>query len=136
MKRFTLPTLLFALAVVLMGAGYGVKLNAFGIQEDARDFVITWQADKEEGVYAYEIRRRTPFSRDNFLKVEEVKAHGVNKPYLFRDTQAYKSASDQVEYRLEVVYSNGLREVLASKSLNYTSTPLRRSWGSIKAMFQ
>jgi hypothetical protein len=35
-----------------------------------------------------------------------------------------------------VVYSNGLREVLASKSLNYTSTPLRRSWGSIKAMFQ
>jgi hypothetical protein len=60
----------------------------------------------------------------------------VSKPYSFRDDQVYKSAADQLDYRLEVVYENGLREVLVTKSLNYTTTAIRRTWGSIKAMFQ
>ncbi|MDX1546474.1 MAG: hypothetical protein R3247_05780, partial [Rhodothermales bacterium] len=58
------------------------------------------------------------------------------KEYRFVDDQVYKSAAEELDYRLDAVFSNGLRQQVASKKLNYTPTAIRRTWGSIKAMFQ
>lgn len=122
--------------LVAMSMGYGVRLASFDVSPDGRSFAITWQTDFEEDVREYELLRRTPYSNDQFVRVQSFKAHGSGRPYTFRDDQVYKSAADQVDYRLEAVYSNGLREVIVTKSLNYTTTAVRRTWGSIKAMFQ
>ena len=48
------------------------------------------------------------------------------------DSQVFKSGSDKLDYQLEAVYSNGVREVIRTESLNYTSTAVRRTWGSLK----
>ena len=77
-----------------------------------------------------------PYTNDQFVSVHVVKSHGAGKPYLYRDDQVYKAGADQLDYRLEAVFENGLREVVRSASVNYTSTAVRRTWGSIKAMFQ
>lgn len=132
MKR----SLLLLPFVVAATMGYGVRLSSFDVSPDGRSFAITWQTEAEEEVREFEIMRRTPYSNDQFVRVHALKAHGVGRPYAYRDDQVYKSAADQVDYRLEAVYANGMREVVVSKSLNYTTTAIRRTWGSIKAMFQ
>ena len=132
-------SLIAALFVVLCGATMfsgRVRISTFSIQEEGRDFVISWQSEIEEDVRQYEIMRKTPYSNDQFVRVKEVLAHGINKAYLYRDTQVFKSGSDKVDYQLEAVYSDGVREVVKSQSLNYTTTAVRRTWGSLKAMFQ
>lgn len=131
-----IPVLLSALVLTAASFGYGVKLEYFQVVPEGRDFVIKWQMETEDEVRGYELTRRTPYSNQQFVKVQELSAHGIGIPYQFRDDQVYKSASDQLDYRLEVVYENGLREVVLTQSVNYTSTAIRRTWGSIKAMFQ
>ena len=90
----------------------------------------------EDGVARYDLQRRSRFSNDQFVDVTSIVSHGTGKSYRFIDDQVYKSASEQVDYRLEVVYDNGVREQLGIRSVNYTPTAIRRTWGSIKAMFQ
>ena len=130
----------FLAMVILLGGATlfagRVRLASFSIQEEGRDFVITWQSDIEEDVRQFEIMRKTPYSNDQFVRVHNVLAHGVNKAYTYRDSQVFKSGADKVDYQLEAVYSNGVREVVKSQSLNYTTTAVRRTWGSLKAMFQ
>lgn len=133
MKRFPLLVLPFLIAASM---GYGVRLASFDVSPDGRSFAISWQMDLEEDVREYELMRRTPYSNDQFVRVQAFKAHGTGRPYVFRDDQVYKAAADYVEYRLDAVYSNGLRESVADAKLNYTTTAVRRTWGSIKAMFQ
>jgi hypothetical protein len=132
------PTSLIFLVLVLCAAsmGYGVKLEFFDVQPEGRDFSIKWQMEVEEQVREYELTRKTPYSNEQFVKVQAFPAHGVGVPYEFQDDQVYKSGAERLDYRLEAVYDNGIREVIVTQSLNYTSTAIRRTWGSIKAMFQ
>ncbi len=132
-------SLIIASLLILTGASMlsgRVRLISFSIQEEGRDFVIAWQSEIEEDVRQYEIMRKTPFSNDQFVRVFEVPAHGINSSYGFRDSQVFKSGSDKVDYQLDVVYSNGVREIVKTQSMNYTTTAVRRTWGSLKAMFQ
>ncbi|MBO6574882.1 MAG: hypothetical protein JJ896_05670 [Rhodothermales bacterium] len=131
-----IPLLVSVLVLTAASFGYGVKLEYFDVTPEGQDFILKWQMETEDEVQEYELTRRTPYSNQQFVKVQALSAHGIGVPYEFRDDQVYKSASDQLDYRLEVIYQNGLREVVITKSVNYTSTAVRRTWGSIKAMFQ
>jgi hypothetical protein len=113
-----------------------VQLTFFRVSEDPGGMIVTWQVDTEEEVREYELQRMTRFTNNRFVTVESFQPHGIGKSYIFKDTQIFKTSTEQVDYQLEVVYSNGLRELLAREQVNYTSTAIRRTWGSIKAMFQ
>ncbi|MFT5142543.1 MAG: hypothetical protein ACI80V_000463 [Rhodothermales bacterium] len=131
-----IPIILSVLVLSAASMGYGVKLEFFEITPNGKDFTVKWQMETEDEVREYELTRRTPYSNQQFVAVQALHAHGVGLPYQFVDDQVYKMASEQVDYRLEVIYENGLREVVVTQSVNYTSTAIRRTWGSIKAMFQ
>ena len=129
---------LLILIVVLTGAGLAastVTLNYFNVERQGNEFTIAWKADTEEDVRNYELFRKTSYTA-SFSAIESFNAHGAGKEYRFKDDQVYKAASEQVDYRLEVVFNNGVRQQLAEKKVNYTPTAIRRTWGSIKAMFQ
>lgn len=113
-----------------------VRLSAFEIRSEGSDFRISWTTELEEEVRQFEIMRRTPNSNDQFVRVYTAPAQGPGQGYAFLDTQVFKSGSDKVDYQLEAVYANGVREVVRAESMNYTSTAVRRTWGSLKAMFQ
>lgn len=123
-------------AVLLVAAASGVQLDYFRVEKEESAFVLRWQAEAEEGVRQYELYRKTPLSEDRFVKVHTVSPHGPGIPYEFRDTQVFKDASETVTYSLEVVLVGGERQTFEKISAEYTSTALRRTWGSIKAMFQ
>lgn len=127
---------------LLLVAGWGastgsVQLKYQRVAEDQGDIVLEWEALVESEVHHYVLARRTPYSRTNsFDDIAEIQPQGANKPYQYRDSDIYKVAVDKIEYRLAVVYANGVREEFPLLSVNYTPTAVRRTWGSIKAMFQ
>jgi len=113
-----------------------VQLEYFQVDNQGQEFVVTWKTLVEQNVHSFELTRRTALSNEQFVVVFAPEAHGVVKVYTYRDAQVYKAGSAKLDYRLEVVYTNGLREIITTKSVNYTSTAIRRTWGSLKAMFQ
>lgn len=132
---------LFVLALLVLSAFGGaiagsVQMGFFKVEEQENDLVVTWQTTQESEVREYELQRMTRFTNNQFVKVQAIEPHGPNKPYVYRDDQVFKASSEQVDYRLEVIYEDGVREQLAREQVNYTSTAIRRTWGSIKAMFQ
>ncbi len=116
-------------------ANLTVQLKYFEVEHEGGGFAIKWEAETEADVRSYELFRKTSYAAE-FVMVVSSNAHGADKEYLVRDDDVYKNAMDQIDYRLEVVFNNGLRQRLAEKKVNYTPTAIRRSWGSIKAMFQ
>ena len=135
MKLFLQLTLLVLCLAAFSSQG-SVRMSYFRIVEEGGDLVISWQTEEESEVREYELQRMTRFTNGQFVKVDALSPHGTGKAYLYRDEQIFKSTSEQVDYRLEVIYNDGVRQQLAREQVNYTSTAIRRTWGSIKAMFQ
>ncbi len=125
------------LVILVAGAAFNtVRLKYFNVVRDGNALVITWETEQEDQVRTFEVFRKTGFDAD-FMVIGSRDGHGINLEYRITDDQVYKSGSSAfIDYRLEVVYTNGVRQRLAEKKVNYTSTAVRRSWGSIKAMFQ
>ncbi len=134
-RILSLIATVFLAASSMVGHGT-VQMNFFNVEEEGNTIVISWEVREEVDVREYELQRMTRLSNNRFVPVESIAPHGPNKPYVFRDDQVFKSSSDLVDYRLEVIYKDGVRELLARDQVNYTSTAIRRTWGSIKAMFQ
>lgn len=134
MKRISI---LIALVLMLTAANMAsVKLSYFEVNREQNNFVVTWLAELEEDVRSYELYRKTAYVQD-FARIAEInQPHGAGKEYIYKDDQVYKVGSELVDYRLEVVFTDGSRQTLAQRNVNYTPTAVRRTWGSIKAMFQ
>lgn len=137
--RSTFRVLLPVLAVLVAGATFlqnEVRLESFVISNSDGDVTVRWEAQVEQNVKEYVLKRHTPYSNGTFEVIERITAHGVGKPYEYRDQDIYKASSEEVQYRLVAVYQDGTDYVIDTESLNYEPTAVRRTWGSIKAMFQ
>ena len=132
MKRLAFIFAIFLLAGSTMGQ---VRLRAFNAERDGSAVVLQWETEEEVGASKFELFRKSGQSGE-FVLVGSADAHGANLQYTIRDTNVYKSPEELIDYKLEVVLGSGLRIQLAELKVNYTPTAIRRSWGSIKAMFQ
>jgi hypothetical protein len=128
--------LLLAGAACVLVAASTARLDYFKVEEEDNTLVIRWLALEESQVRTYEIYRATPSSNHQFVRVSPMTPHGPNRPYEYRDTQVFKAGGDDVIYRLEGLMRSGERVTLAEQSVSYSPTAVRRTWGSIKAMFQ
>ncbi len=135
MVRFGLVGLLVACLGAWAFPGV-VELVFFRVATEGNDLVVTWQANREDGVQRYELRRRTPASKGRYVLIAQVAPQGAGKPYRYVDRQVYKQPADEVAYQLWVIFTDGTARQLAEQAVNYTPTAVRRTWGSIKAMFQ
>ena len=134
MKRSTV--ILLALAVAgWMFVSNDVRLDSYNYTIENNQPVVRWVALEETNLKHYEVHRKTRFN-DRFEKIAEVSAKGPGKPYAYRDEQVYKYAAETVEYELFSVSTSGVHKSHGVLSVNYTPTAVRRTWGSIKAMFQ
>ena len=133
--RLSLFILAGFLALGFVGNSQDALLDYFTIEESGNDFIVTWETVRESDIKRFELQRKTPYTNDEFVMVSEPDPHGIERQYLVRDTQVFKNGGELIDYRLQVVLADGSRQVLATKTVNYTPTAIRRTWGSIKAMF-
>ena len=137
MRRVYLLGLL-TMALLLCGAAQAQQVRLASppkVEKVQNRVTLTWQAETEQEVAAYEIQRKTPTSMGHVL-LHTLPAHGPGKAYTYTDADLYKEVSALADYQLVAVYRNGSRQAIFNVQVNYTTTGLRRTWGSLKAMFQ
>lgn len=136
-NRFAL--LLFCLCAPLfaMAQSGSVQLSGREVVREGNATVLNWTVSSERNVSAYEIRRRAPFTNGEFTVLGVMPAHGANRAYQYRDNTLFSNDNaNQVDYLVVAIFTDGGRFDLFQVPVNYASTGLRRTWGSLKAMFQ
>ncbi|MCC5933843.1 MAG: hypothetical protein JJU35_06310 [Balneolales bacterium] len=101
---------------------------------------IEWTVQQESGVMHYELLRKMVRDSD-FTPVATIDVRPPSSQpnlYTYLDRNVFRNSgnTEPVVYELNVVFTNGERRFIGQAEVNYTSTAVRRTWGSIKAMFQ
>lgn len=109
------------------------KALRFDVLLDEGVPVVEWAAESEDGLDHYEVE--VSAESGAVPRVVEIAPRGPQYPYVYRDDDLYKGA-EAVRYTLYAVLDDGGRQIVGSRQIAYTPTAVRRTWGSIKAMFQ
>ena len=74
--------------------------------------------------------------RNNMVEIATIKPKGSNSDYKFTDENAYKSTESFYVYRLKIVDSNLQESFSHIVSVSHYPSSVKRTWGSIKALFR
>jgi len=122
----------FVLAFVMATAGSVVEY--FTAQSQNDNIIVRWKTSDETGVQKFILERSTNQSSE-FLKLAEINPKGNNSIYEYVDASAFKQTDNIYFYRLQIITANGSFYVGPISVLHRVSS-VKRTWGSIKAMFR
>ncbi len=80
------------------------------------------------------MERKTPQS--SFVDITTIQPKGSNSYYTYLDQSAYKIENMLFIYRLKIVDTNGQASYSNEVSVSHSVSGVKRTWGSIKAMFR
>ena len=136
-KRILLYILfvLFISGIVLADV---IKAGSVLASSDGNNVTIRWVTENETNVIGFEVLRSTSYA-GGFVTIAYVDPKG-SSVYEFVDNSAFMRTTTIYYYRIKVKYSNGesyfpaLNE--APITVYHNVSGVRRTWGSIKAMFR
>jgi hypothetical protein len=126
---------------LFLGAGqvHVSKFTANVSIQNSREIQVKWTVDTEQEVTQYRLERKMVQDND-FKPISNIAVSTIppTKIYQFTDKNVFKTTSgtEPVVYALYVDFQNGDTKYIGQAEVNYTTTAIRRTWGSIKAMFQ
>lgn len=130
-KQFLIFLLILIVPVVFAGA-FIVNISA---ESDGENIVVKWTTSQEIDLNHFVVERRSVNSSFGPIS-ENISAKGSNSNYEFVDQNAYKTTDAVYIYRLKIVSKNGDIEHSGEISVSHSVSSVRRTWGSIKALFR
>ena len=129
---YLLFTTLITSAVVW---GEVIRSGSLQAMSDGANVTLRWATEDETNVARFEIERRTGAETD-FKSIATVEIKGTSS-YEFVDYSAFKKPATIYQYRIRVVFSNGANPLYTQVlTVSHTVSGVRKTWGSIKAMFR
>jgi len=128
--------LMFAMSLMIASAVYAESSVVRGLSARAEDqrVVVEWNSGIETGVTEYRILRS--FDNIRFYQIATVKPEGSNHFYRFYDNDLFKDKNNTYYYEIQIVFASGRTELSATADVSVGSNSVRRTWGSIKALFR
>ncbi len=137
-KRLIASVVVVLVLVTAVVAGV-VREGTFSAVSDGINITIRWISDDEGGVARYELERKAGIN-GVFVLISPVPMQGNNAVYEYIDDSAFlsESSSETVyQYQLKIVHSNGAPpEIYGPITVRHEVSGVRKTWGSIKAMFR
>ncbi len=130
MKISTLILAFLIIATVYAGA----YISYFHARSESDDIRLEWQTGDESNLQKFVVERRTPQS--SYIEVESITPKGNNSYYTYLDQNTYKTNDVIFAYRLKIVDTNGTVTYSSDASVSLNISGVKRTWGSIKAMFR
>jgi len=131
---------LFVLAVLCIVATTSVLAAIFsGAQAISRPdgIYVQWWADDESGVVGYRIQRKAGAATQFDPIMTSMVPLRADKAYEYIDLTAFKTTDNFYQYRVIAVDNRGNEVSHVDVSIIHNSvSSVRRTWGSIKAMFR
>jgi len=112
----------------------GTFLEYFQGRSDGEDIRLEWKTREEVNLKHFKVERKTPQSE--FLEMETIQPKGSNSYYTYLDQSAYKTDNMLFIYRLKIIDTNGQASYSNEVSVSHSVSSVKRTWGSIKAMFR
>ncbi|MDA0987187.1 MAG: hypothetical protein O3A55_06285 [Bacteroidetes bacterium] len=120
------PIILFA-EVILNGSLLG--------RSDGNNIIISWKSSDESGLKQFVVERKL-FNASSFVDLSTIKIKGSNSNYEFVDESAFKTSSSIYSYRVRIEMQNGTVNYSQSLTISHHVSSVKRTWGSLKAMFK
>lgn len=112
----------------------GAFLDFFHARSESEDVKLEWKTGEEINLQHFIIERRNPQS--SYTQIATIQPLGSNKLYTYVDENAYKTSDLIFIYRLKIVDTNGQTSYSSEVSVSHNISTVKRTWGSIKAMFR
>jgi len=125
-----LSVFLFLISTALAGA----LLDYFHVRNQGDDAIIEWKTSQETNVKDFVIQRRG--AQSQFSDIATVVPHPDNPLYSYTDKSVYKANDYLFVYRLKIVDNDGQVSYSDQASVSLSISGVKRTWGSIKAMFR
>lgn len=112
----------------------GAFIQYFQGKSESDNIKLEWQTGEENNLQKFVIERKTPQS--SFAEIGIITPKGSNSYYSFIDQNTYKTNDLIFIYRLKIVDNNGQVTYSNETTVSHSISGVKRTWGSIKAMFR
>ncbi len=133
-KQIILSALIFTvlLASTLFAGATIIDIVA---NSDGENIAIRWNTAEEINMQHFMIERKSVNSAFGSIS-ELIEAKGDNSSYEYIDENAYKTSDVVYIYRLKIVEESGNVSYSGEISVSHNVSSVKRTWGSIKALFR
>jgi hypothetical protein len=132
--RYSLTTvgllLLFATAYAIVIKDKPVAYS------NGNDIIVRWSSVDESGVQRFDILRRSGTAGDFSVVATIDQLKGNNSTYEYDDKSVFKETSGVYQYRIRVINGQNPPPETEIVTVSHVSSAMKRTWGSIKAMFR
>lgn len=135
MKKKSIILYVFLALLGVSGAlNAGAFIEFINASSDGNNVTLEWKTSKEENVENFVLERKSV--NGGFSYITSLEPKGNYSYYNYVDDSAYKTSSGQLYvYRLKIV-DKDKSVTHIDVSVNHNVSSVKRTWGSIKAMFR
>jgi hypothetical protein len=112
----------------------GAFLDYFHGHSEGEDIRLEWKTGEEVNLKHFKIERRT--YQNSFTELATIEPEGSNSYYSYIDQSAYKTTDVVFIYRLKIVDNDNQVSYSSEVTVSHSVSGVKRTWGSIKAMFR
>jgi len=134
LRNFLLSLLLVVAAAAVAFAG-PIKEGSLSGTSNGSSILLRWMSEDESGVVRVEILRAAG-ANGLFFTVHETAPKGNSQAYEYLDDSAFRVTGSVYRYQIKAVYRDGSSVASAPITVRHNVSSVRRTWGSIKAMFR
>jgi hypothetical protein len=112
----------------------GVDLRSFTVKSSGGNVILNWETNIETNLNYFVVQRKT--YNGGYVDVGNVSPKG-DRTYEYIDQTAFKTSGQLYVYRLKIVDNDGSTSYSAEVTVAHNSiSSVKRTWGSIKALFR
>jgi hypothetical protein len=128
---------LLTLFIVFAGVADAGSIRDGSLQakSDGNNVTVQWGTGDETQIIGFEVERRSGTSGE-FAVIADVQKKGSNSYYEFVDKSAFKTTGTIYQYRIRILMKQGSSEYSAIVTVSHNVSSVKRTWGSLKAMFR
>ncbi|MCC6548542.1 MAG: hypothetical protein IT279_00585 [Ignavibacteriaceae bacterium] len=112
----------------------GAFIEFFHAKSENNAVKLEWKTTTESSLREFVVERKTV--NGNFITIGKVAARGENSYYSYVDEAAFKSSEYVFVYRLKLINTDSQFSYSKEISVSHSLSDVKRTWGSIKAMFR
>ncbi len=131
MKKIFIPFIILSVTTFVFA---GATLEFFRAKSENDRVILEWKSREEIAVREFVVERKS--LNGDFIQIGTIQPKGNNSYYTFIDETAFKSLGSIYFYRLKIVDYNGSISYSNEISIYHSVSSVKRTWGSIKAMFR
>jgi hypothetical protein len=112
----------------------GAFMEYFHARSEGENVKLEWKTGEESNLKNFVIERKT--QQSSYVDLSTITPKGNNSFYSYIDESVYKSSSYVFTYRLRIVDQDQKISYSSEVSISPSISGVKRTWGSIKAMFR